>query len=86
MITIETKIQNGVGIHARPASQIVGEANKYKSSIIIEFDEKKINAKSMMSLLASGIKSDVNLILSCDGEDETEASNALISILKSIKE
>lgn len=86
MAKVELKIQNGVGIHARPASQIVNAATKFQSSITIEYKEKKINAKSMMSVLASGIKQDEPFVLLCEGVDEQIALQTLEALIGNIKE
>lgn len=86
MKTADVQIQNGVGIHARPASLIVGEANKFKSAIGIQYGSKQINVKSMMGLLASGIKSGAGFTISCEGEDEAEALEAMVAVIEAIKE
>ena len=41
-------INNQVGLHARPATFFIQKANEFKSSIWIEKDERKVNAKSLL--------------------------------------
>ena len=48
MITKEAVINNQVGLHARPATFFIQKANEFKSSIWIEKDERRVNAKSLL--------------------------------------
>ncbi len=47
MCVKDVVIQNQVGLHARPATFFIQKANEYKSSIWVEKDERKVNAKSL---------------------------------------
>ena len=49
MITKEVKISNAIGLHARPATFFIQKANSYTSSIWVEKDDRKVNAKSLLS-------------------------------------
>ena len=55
MITKEAVINNQVGLHARPATFFIQKANEFKSSIWIEKDERRVNAKSLLGVLSLGI-------------------------------
>ena len=66
-------IENETGLHARPATEISKIAMKYKSDVILIVNEKKINAKSPLMIMAAGIKSKTELEILCDGEDEEQA-------------
>lgn len=70
-------IENETGLHARPATEIAKIAMKYKCEVWFQVEEKKINAKSPLMLMAAGIKSKTKLEILCDGEDEKEALNEL---------
>ena len=48
MISRDVTIQNNVGLHARPATFFIQKANSYKSSIWIEKDDRRVNAKSLL--------------------------------------
>ena len=48
-------VQNQVGLHARPATFFIQKANEFKSSIWIEKDERRVNAKSLLGVLSLGI-------------------------------
>ena len=55
MITKEVVINNQVGLHARPATFFIQKANEFKSSIWVEKEERRVNAKSLLGVLSLGI-------------------------------
>ena len=55
MISKEVTINNQVGLHARPATFFIQKANEFKSSIWIEKDDRRVNAKSLLGVLSLGI-------------------------------
>ena len=55
MCVKDVVIQNQVGLHARPATFFIQKANEFKSSIWVEKDERKVNAKSLLGVLSLGI-------------------------------
>ena len=73
MITKEAVINNQVGLHARPATFFIQKANEFKSSIWIEKDERRVNAKSLLGVLSLGIVKGTTVTLVADGADEQEA-------------
>lgn len=77
MTTRNVTILNRAGIHARPASLIVQTAQQFDSSIWIEKENVKINAKSIMNLLTLGATYQTELMLSAEGEDEEAAVDEL---------
>lgn len=80
MISNELTVENRAGIHARPATQIVKVAARYKSDIFFEKDTMRINAKSVMGIITLGATYRTKLTCICDGEDETEALQAMIRL------
>ena len=82
MVRKDTKVQNRAGLHARPAALIVQTAGQYDSSIYIEKDSEKINAKSIMGLLTMGAAYGTELAISAEGPDEEDAVNALIDLFE----
>ena len=78
MITRNVKIINKVGLHARPATFFIQKANSYKSSIWIESETKRVNAKSLLGVLSLGIKQGMSITLTADGPDENEALSGII--------
>ena len=73
MTTRTVTILNRAGIHARPASLIVQTAQQFDSSIWIEKEDVKINAKSIMNILTLGATYQTELIISAEGSDEDDA-------------
>jgi phosphocarrier protein len=82
----EAIIVDQQGIHARPAAKFVKIASQFKSDIVIEYNGKSINTKSIMGVLASGIKYNEKIMICADGSDEKEAVEALINLLNHINE
>ena len=78
----EAVVNNQVGLHARPATFFIQKANEYKSSIWVEKDERRVNAKSLLGVLSLGIVKGTNITLIADGSDEKEAVDALVSLIQ----
>lgn len=79
----EIVVQNQVGLHARPATFFIQKANEYKSSIWVEKDERKVNAKSLLGVLSLGITKGLSITIMAEGPDEEEAVNDLVSLVSS---
>lgn len=62
-------IKDPVGLHARPASILVQEATKFESEITISANGKNANLKSIMSVMALGVKSGEEITISAQGSD-----------------
>ena len=83
MCVKDVVIQNQVGLHARPATFFIQKANEYKSSIWVEKDERKVNAKSLLGVLSLGIVGGTTIKIIVDGYDEKEALEGLVSLVES---
>ncbi len=70
-------LKNETGLHARPASEIAKIAMKYKCNVNLIVNNKKINAKSPLMIMAEGIKSKTEIEIECDGDGEEEAVKEL---------
>ncbi len=81
MIEQDTQIINQLGLHARAAAKLVTTATRFESRIEIEKDTRRVDAKSIMSvmMLAAGYGSNVRLYI--EGNDESEAINAVLSLI-----
>ena len=55
MYTKTAVVNNQVGLHARPATFFIQKANEFKSSIWVEVEERRVNAKSLLGVLSLGI-------------------------------
>ena len=73
MCVKEVLVQNQVGLHARPATFFIQKANEFKSSIWVEKEERRVNAKSLLGVLSLGIVGGTNIRIIADGSDEEEA-------------
>ena len=83
MISQSVTIKNSVGLHARPATFFVQKANCFKSSIWVEKEDCRVNAKSLLGVLSLGISKGTEITLIADGQDEAEAINALSALVDS---
>lgn len=82
MVTKNVTITNNIGLHARPATFFIQKANTYKSSIWIEKDDRKVNAKSLLGVLSMGIAKGMTITLIADGSDEATAINGLEELIQ----
>ena len=83
MTTRNVTIQNNVGLHARPATFFIQKANEFKSTIWVEKDEQRVNAKSLLGVLSLGIIKGSTIDLIADGVDEKDAVDALVDLISS---
>lgn len=83
MISKTLTVVNPSGLHLRPAGVLSQAAMKFKCDVIIECGDKKIVAKSVLNVMAAGIKSGTEINLICDGEDEEEALKILSEAIES---
>ena len=83
VISKEVTINNQVGLHARPATFFIQKANEFKSSIWIERDERRVNAKSLLGVLSLGIVKGTTVNIVADGVDENEAIATLSELIDS---
>ena len=82
MVKKDVVVTNNIGLHARPATFFIQKANTYKSSIWVEKDDYKVNAKSLLGVLSLGIAKGMNITLIADGQDEEKAVNDLVELIK----
>ncbi|MBD5559487.1 MAG: HPr family phosphocarrier protein [Clostridia bacterium] len=82
MVYKELLITNADGLKASTAASFVQIANQYDSQILIEFSNKKINAKSIMGVLSLGVKNGDSIFVFANGKDEQEAADALAGFVQ----
>lgn len=83
MCVKDVVIHNQVGLHARPATFFIQKANEFKSSIWVEKDDRKVNAKSLLGVLSLGIVGGTSIKIIVDGSDEKDALDSLVSLVES---
>ena len=83
MFVKDVTVENQVGLHARPATFFIQKANEYKSSIWVEKEERRVNAKSLLGVLSLGIMGGTDIRIIADGSDEEEAVEGLVALVNS---
>ena len=83
MYVKEVTVENQVGLHARPATFFIQKANEYKSSIWVEKEERRVNAKSLLGVLSLGIVGGTTIRIIADGTDEQAAVDGLVKLVNS---
>lgn len=74
MIKKSVKIQLSNGLEARPVALLVQVASQYDSTVYLETNDKRINAKSIMGMMSLGLNSGEEVTVICEGADEETAS------------
>ncbi|MDR2468539.1 MAG: HPr family phosphocarrier protein [Spirochaetaceae bacterium] len=82
MQTISYKIKDQIGIHARPAGELIKKAKEFKSDMTIEKSGNKTDLKKLFAVLKLGVKCDDTVEITIDGEDEVQAAAALKDFLE----
>ena len=77
MKTFQYVIKDEVGIHRRPAGLLVKEVKKYQSKVTIEGNGKKSDAGKLMAVMGMGIKKDMEVTITVEGDDEEQAAQAM---------
>ena len=70
-------------IFRSPAKLFIQKANEFKSSIWVEKEERRVNAKSLLGVLSLGIVGGTNIKVIADGADEQQAVEALVKLVAS---
>ena len=83
MFVKDVTVENQVGLHARPATFFIQKANEFKSSIWVEKEERRVNAKSLLGVLSLGIMGGTDIRIIADGTDEEDAVNGLVALVQS---
>lgn len=83
MLSKNLTVVNPSGLHLRPAGVLSQTAMKFKCDVIIQSGEKKIIAKSVLNVMAAGIKAGAEITLICDGEDEADAMATISQAIES---
>jgi phosphocarrier protein len=77
MIRDDLTIQNKLGLHTRAAAKLVDTAKKFGSKIELNFRDRVVDCKSIMSLITLGAQKDHVVVVIISGEDEQEALTAI---------
>ena len=77
MKTFDHTIKDEVGIHARPAGQLVKEAKKYESRITVSINGKSAEATKLMAVMGLGVKCGQTVEVTVEGADEDTACEGI---------
>lgn len=73
MVSREFTIKNAVGLHMRPAAVFANEMGMFECEVTIVYGDNKVNAKSLLSIIAACIKCGTVITVICEGADEQAA-------------
>ena len=73
MVKKTVTVELASGLEARPVAMLVQVASQYESSIYVEIESKKVNAKSIMGMMTLGLAAGEQVTISADGADENQA-------------
>ena len=82
MKTEEAEVVNRLGIHARPAAQIVKAASHFDSSVTLTVDGDSVNAKSIMGVMTLAACRGSIIEVTAAGDDENEALQSIIELIR----
>ena len=69
MFVKDVKVENQVGLHARPATFFIQKANEFKSSIWVEKEERRVNAKSLLGVYSLDLSKPLDVTIDSDNEE-----------------
>ncbi len=82
-VSEELVIANKLGMHLRPAQQLVQTVLKFKCDVHVHKDGQRVNAKSIMGLLTLAAAKGTRILVVCDGDDADTAINAIRKLIES---
>lgn len=83
MVSQLIKITNPTGFDLKPAGSLCNQAMNYKCKVTFVYEKGNMaNAKSVLSVLGACIKAGDEILLQCDGEDESEALEAITAFIE----
>ncbi len=82
MVSKKLTVVNSQGFHMRPAMTFASEMGKYPCKILIKSGDKSTDGKSLMNIIAAGIKCGSEIEIICDGDKEKEALDAASSMIE----
>ena len=84
MIETRTVIANKLGLHARAAAKLVNTANRFACHCEIQFNAQVADAKSIMAMLMLAATQGSDIVVRCDGRDESEAMEAICALINNL--
>lgn len=85
MVTKKMTIKIATGLEARPTAILVQIASQFESSVHIECEDKKVNAKSIMGMMSLGLAAGEEVVVTAEGADEEAAMEKMEQFLNGEK-
>lgn len=86
MFQAETTIKNPTGLHARPASQLTQLCKNFPEKITLLCGEHQVDPKSIISILAAGMKSGTAITVQVEGDNEQAVGEEIITFINGLTE
>jgi len=83
MVSQDVKIINKLGLHARPAAQLVKTASRFKAEIFFKKGTLQVNGKSIMGVMMLAAEKGSTITIIVDGKDEKQALTAIVKVFES---
>jgi phosphocarrier protein len=83
MLQQEAEIINKLGLHARAAAKLTEVAGRFKSSVWVSRNGRRVNAKSIMGVMMLAAAKGSTLVVETEGPDEQEALAAVTRLIAS---
>lgn len=77
-LSYKVRVKNKLGLHARPATEIVKLLQNCKCDVLFVHKREQINAKSILSILMLAAKKNSQIEIKVDGEDAQETLDNLV--------
>lgn len=82
MVSKEVLVRNKTGLHLRPATELSAVCSKCPCDVVIVCEKGNINPKSVLMLMAAGIKAGTKITVQCDGEAEQESLEKIVAAIE----
>lgn len=82
MATRRVELVNRLGLHARAAAKLVHVASRFRCNVTVSHNDEEVNGKSILGLLLLAAPCGSQLDLIAQGDDETEALDALEELIR----
>lgn len=83
MYSKKTVIISQSGLYGKAATKFIQLANNFKSTLFIEYDNKRANAKSLLGVLSLALPKDCEIVITGSGVDEREAVDKIVNFIES---
>lgn len=86
MFEEQVTIQNPTGFHARPAALLAQFCKDFSEAIMIQYNDTEINPKSIISILAAGLKQGMTVTVQVSGANADEVGMQVVNYIENLKE